>query len=100
MSCRSLTYKYDPDTGVCTFADGAQYSVGEMIALAQHDITGEDMAALNMVKKTFDAEIRAHYDFTPRPGRGVLSPFVPQDEVADMGRRLKQQFPVAVKNFK
>jgi hypothetical protein len=56
-SFRSLTYKYDPDTGDCVFEDGTRYTVREMLYIAKHDLDLQDETAIHMVKKMFDGEI-------------------------------------------
>lgn len=55
--CRSLTYKYDAETGICTFEDGTAYTLREMIFIAKQKLTDEDMDALHVVKKVFDGEL-------------------------------------------
>ncbi len=55
--CRSLTYKYDTETGICTFEDGTEYTLREMIFIARQELTDEDMDALHAVKKVFDGEL-------------------------------------------
>ena len=105
--CQSLKYEYDQDTGVCTFEDGTVYTVEEMIFIARQRISVEDMDMIHLVKRIFDGELVMETNrFPRRHARSHLERYwdhermclrrvtAPEDELTEMGRRLRRSNPV------
>lgn len=78
MHCRTLSYDYDPEEGVCRFEDGTVYTAREMVYIAKCDLSAEDEDAIHCVKRVTGGELD-----TSNP------PPIPPDWLSEMSRQFR-----------